>query len=188
MAATDQTYRSQKILDIVFAVSCILMLISILWMFVQDYNREFKQIQRKFRDVDEALTERQLVEKLPNIQEVEEAANQREQAEAKLQQVKDENRKAIRPLLAERAQREADYQSIKADFDSVNSLYNLAVEKRDEAAESDRRKVLQEAVDRRRQEVDTLEKKLVEAQNRLDETLKKLKEAQDSQTKAEEVL
>ena len=32
MAATDKTYRNQKTLDIVFAVSCILMLLSSFWM------------------------------------------------------------------------------------------------------------------------------------------------------------
>src|SRR5579871_699730 len=188
MAATDQTYRKQKTLDIVFAVSCVLMLISIIWMFAQDYNRAFKKIQAKFRDVDEALTERQLVEKLPNVERVQEAVSQREQAEAELQRIKDESRRAIRPLLREKAQREADYQSIKADFDSVSSLYNLAVEKRDESDEPSRQNALQEAVGRRKKEVDELEQKLIAAQNQLDETVKKLKEAQETQTKAENAL
>src|SRR5438552_11506614 len=159
MAATDQTYRNQKILDIVFAVTCLLMLVSIIWMFAQDYNREFKQVQRKFRDVDEALTERQLVEKLPDIERVKEAVDQRAQAETELERAKSENRRSIRPLLAERAQREADFQSIKADFDSVMSLYNLAVEKRDEAPDAERRLVLQADVDRRKQQVKELEDK-----------------------------
>ncbi len=55
MAATDQTYRNQKTLDVVFAVSCILMLIGTLWMFWQDYDRPFKHVQREFRDVEEAM-------------------------------------------------------------------------------------------------------------------------------------
>ena len=55
MAATDQHYRNQKTLDIVFAVSCVLMLISTIWMLVQDYNREYKAIQREFRDVEATL-------------------------------------------------------------------------------------------------------------------------------------
>src|SRR5438067_653024 len=147
MAATDQTYRNQKMLDIVFALSCIAMLVSITWMFAQDYNREFKKVQRRFRDVDEALTERQLVEKLPDTKQIEEAVDERAQAEAELKQVKDDNRRTIRPLLAEKAQWEAKYQGIKADYDSVSSLYNLAVEKRDEAPDSERRQTLQEAVD-----------------------------------------
>ena len=44
MAATDQNYRQQKTLDIVFAVSSILMLLSIFWMLWDDYNREFKGV------------------------------------------------------------------------------------------------------------------------------------------------
>ena len=56
MAATDQTYRNQKTLDVVFGVSCLLMLLSTMWMFVQDYDREYKPIQRKFRDVEGRAT------------------------------------------------------------------------------------------------------------------------------------
>src|SRR5438132_1107646 len=55
MAATDKHYRDQYALDIVFAVSSILMLVSVVWMFVQDYSREFKDEQRSFRDVEADL-------------------------------------------------------------------------------------------------------------------------------------
>jgi mono/diheme cytochrome c family protein len=187
MAATDQTYRSQKILDIVFAVTCVLMLVSIIWMFFQDYNREFKHVQRKFRDVDEALTERQLLEKLPDVEQVKEASAQRAEAAAKLQQVKYDSQSTTRPLLAEKAQREADFQKIKAEYDSKMSLYNLAVENRDEG-ESERQPALQADVDRRKQEVDKLEKDLIAAQEKLDITNKKLKEAQVAQTEAQDAL
>ena len=81
-----------------------------------------------------------------------------------------------------------DYQSIKADFDSVSSLYNLAVEKRDEAPDSARRQALQADVDARNKQVEELDAKLVGAQKELDATLKKLKAEQDAQTKAEEAL
>ena len=40
MAATDQFYRHQKTLDMVFGVSCVLMLLSLVWMFYADYHRE----------------------------------------------------------------------------------------------------------------------------------------------------
>src|SRR5260370_6751847 len=66
MAATDQTYRNQKTLDIVFAVSSILMLVSIIWMFVQDYNREWKTEQRVFRDVETAMFTRQAIADMPD--------------------------------------------------------------------------------------------------------------------------
>src|SRR4051812_44248465 len=66
MAATDQTHRNQRTLDIVFAVSCIAMLFSLLWMFYQDYNREFKTVQRQFRDVEVVLNENQMLDQLPD--------------------------------------------------------------------------------------------------------------------------
>src|SRR4051794_40896736 len=66
MAATDQHYRNQKTLDIVFAVSCILMLLSTVWMFWDDYNKQWKKEQRAFRDVEEAINERIMLDKLPD--------------------------------------------------------------------------------------------------------------------------
>ena len=59
MAATDQTYRNQYSLDVVFAVSSILMLVSIVWMLVQDFQREWKTEQRVFRDVEVAMAQRE---------------------------------------------------------------------------------------------------------------------------------
>src|SRR5438477_13029824 len=66
MAATDQTYRSQRMLDVVFGVSCLLMLLSVVWMFAQDYYRDFKVEQREFRDVETALAERAMLNLLPD--------------------------------------------------------------------------------------------------------------------------
>ncbi len=73
MAATDQHYRSQRTLDIVFGVSCAAMLLSTIWMLVQDFNREFKAVQRKFRDVEATLAERDAVDKLPDPDAAEDA-------------------------------------------------------------------------------------------------------------------
>src|SRR5437879_8666567 len=79
MAATDQHYRKQRVLDIVFAVSSILMLLSLFWMFWQDYNREFKHVQRKFRDVEDEVFLRTMVHSLPDEKRIEaiDAAEQR---------------------------------------------------------------------------------------------------------------
>lgn len=68
MAATDQHYRNQKTLDILFGVTCILMLLSIIGMFAQDFLREFKVEQRVFRDVETAMAERDLLNALPREQ------------------------------------------------------------------------------------------------------------------------
>jgi mono/diheme cytochrome c family protein len=114
--------------------------------------------------------------------------DQRARAAEELNRAKEENRRAIRPMLAQKAQQEADYQSIKADFDSVTSLYNLAVEKRDEGGDSDRRQALEAEVASRAEQVKKLEAKLIDAQKRLEETQKKLTKAQEVQTKSEEAL
>src|SRR5947209_5446572 len=98
MAATDKNYRDQKMLDIVFAVSCVLMLLSIIWMFVQDYNREFKHEQRTFRDVEEAQAERVMLEKAPDADTVKEAAANVTKARADVEQAKKESESDIHKL------------------------------------------------------------------------------------------
>src|ERR1043166_9849737 len=90
MAATDQHYRNQKTLDIVFGVSCLLMLISTIWMFVQDYNREFKKVQRDFRDVEAIMNERLALDKLPDTAEV---TKRREAVEKARKELKEEQEK-----------------------------------------------------------------------------------------------
>jgi cytochrome c2 len=82
MAATDKPYRDQNTLDIVFALSSILMLVSIVWMFVQDYNREYKDEQRSFRDVEAALAQRAALDQMPNFDQFDKAEKAVEQARA----------------------------------------------------------------------------------------------------------
>jgi cytochrome c2 len=184
MAATDKTYREQKVLDIVFAVSCVLMLFSIVWMFVQDYNREFKHEQRTFRDVEEAQAERAMLEKVPDADAVKQADEGVTKARANLEQIKKQSVGDIHKLQIAKAQYEAEYQSTKADHDSVQSLYDIAVEKRDEAPEADR-KSLQTAVDKRWAQLKNLRERLVEAQRKLEGTETELKQKQEAQKQAE---
>jgi mono/diheme cytochrome c family protein len=188
MAATDQNYRSQRTLDIVFAVSCVLMLVSVFWMFAQDYNREFKKVQREFRDVDEALTQRAMLDKLPDKEKVEAASTAVTQARQELNQTRASNRAGIQRLLVEKAQQEAAAQSAKADYDSIMSLYAIATDERDEASDDKRRQELQRAVDQRRQQVDNLAKQLSEAQVKLENTLRELKTRQETERQAEKAL
>ena len=46
------------------------MLVCTIWMLVADYNREFKTVQRNFRDVESVLDERQMIDQLPDPAEV----------------------------------------------------------------------------------------------------------------------
>jgi mono/diheme cytochrome c family protein len=185
MAATDKTYRPQKALDIVFAVSCVLMLVSIFWMFEQDYNREFKKIQREFRDVDEALTLRTMLEKLPDVEEVKKAAQQVDLARKTAEDIKAKNSRELRTLLTAKAKQEAAYQAIKADYDSKRSLFDQAIDRRDEANDSAALRAATAEVEQRKKEVDDLESKLIAAQKALDATNEQLKAKQGPQREAE---
>src|SRR5262249_25358753 len=82
MAATDQTYRSQRALDIVFSVTSILMLVSIVGMFIQDYQREWKTEQRQFRDVEAEMFTRLALADLPDPKKYEEAKQAVDKARA----------------------------------------------------------------------------------------------------------
>src|SRR5262245_10354701 len=118
MAATDKTYRSQKTLDYVFAASCVLLLLSTLWMLIQDFNREFKTVQRDFRDVETALNERLMLNTLPEPDAVKD--RQRAVADAR-QDLADQRAKLSeleRQLAANREKNDNTYRTIKADYDS----------------------------------------------------------------------
>src|SRR5258708_36073253 len=65
MAATDNPFRSQYKLDVVFGFSCVLLLASTAWMLYDDHYRPFKPVQRTFRDVEESLYVQQMAEKYP---------------------------------------------------------------------------------------------------------------------------
>ncbi|MGZ3336497.1 MAG: hypothetical protein ACXWOV_15585, partial [Isosphaeraceae bacterium] len=54
MPATEETYRRQPALHIIFAISSIAMTLSIIWMIMADHLRPWKQVQREFHDVERA--------------------------------------------------------------------------------------------------------------------------------------
>src|SRR5258708_33101563 len=70
MAATDATYRNQKVLHIIFAISSIVMLLTIVGMFAEDYYRDWKVEQRSFRDVEEEMAKRMLLAATPSQEQV----------------------------------------------------------------------------------------------------------------------
>jgi cytochrome c peroxidase len=132
MAASDQTYRNQKTLDMVFGVSSVLMLISIIWMFAQDYNREWKTEQRAFRDVTEAMADRMALAKLPDPREYARAVYERDEAENLVKKKRKKERDAIAAkmdaLRVEVVRSDERARNIKADLDSRRSFYDIEVE------------------------------------------------------------
>src|SRR4051794_19611044 len=123
MAATDQPYRSQKALDLVFGVSCAGLLLSTLWMFWQDYSREYKNVQRTFRDVEATIAEREMIDKIPDASLVkikrDELRVARDDLESMQRSVASEDSK----LKAQRETADARYRGIKADLDAQMSYY-----------------------------------------------------------------
>ena len=57
MPATEQTWRDSKLLHIVFGVSGVAMLVTTVWMLAADHNREWKPVQRKFREIETWYTQ-----------------------------------------------------------------------------------------------------------------------------------
>jgi cbb3-type cytochrome oxidase cytochrome c subunit len=131
MAASDKPYRSQSMLDTVFGVTSLLMLVSVIAMLVQDYNREYKPEQRVFRDVETAMAQRQALDSLPSAEEMQKAdaavAANRETRTSKDSEIKEYRAKA-RAEMPKLDRANAAYQDIKADLESVMSFYNIEVE------------------------------------------------------------
>ncbi len=64
MPASEETYRSQPSLHIVFAITSVAMTLSIVWMIMADHLRPWKQVQRAFQQVEEAKLKASEKEKL----------------------------------------------------------------------------------------------------------------------------
>jgi cbb3-type cytochrome oxidase cytochrome c subunit len=176
MAATDQPYRNQKTLDVVFAISSVLMLGSIIWMFADDYFREYKTEQRQFRDVITAMAQRQALEQIPSESDFKDALEAVKAAKQKVADNKEEIdhlRAHARDLLARREKADAHYQDVKAELDSRKSFWDLEVERN--KASSDKAKQY-------KKEIEDLQDKLKSLQSKRDELVEKI---QDFRAKAD---
>jgi cytochrome c peroxidase len=161
MAATDQNYRSQHTLDIIFAVSSLGMLLTIVWMFWDDYNRPYKAEQRAFREVEPAMAVQLALEQLPSKEEFdakkkafEDARKQYEYytssakfAELKAEYEKDQDaakkglidsietyheaKGKLVELQPKREKADATFQDLKADVEEASSAYAIAMDERD---------------------------------------------------------
>jgi hypothetical protein len=170
MAATDQPYRSQRILDIVFAVSCVVMLLSVVVMFAQDYYRPFKVEQREFRNVETAVFERSMIDRLPDeetIAAVEETGKKLAEARKAVEEENEKISRQMRGFQAERVRLEAELQSIKATYDSLASLRDI-----DADAEHT------QAADAKEAEMARLSQQMIEKQTAIDKARAGMEELQ----------
>jgi mono/diheme cytochrome c family protein len=156
MAASDKTYRNQKALDAVFGVSSVALLVSIIWMFAQDYYRPWKAEQRVFRDVEAGMFTRQALYDLPDPDKLQEVKKRlraaradydknvdihiivRRDGDRRMTEKKSARRKeAIEQLAAEIARKQPDRErdearvgDLKSLIASRSSFVNIAKEQR----------------------------------------------------------
>ncbi len=196
MAATDQVYRNQKTLNVVFAVSCVLMLLSVIWMLVDDYNRPFKAVQREFRDVEAQLSVQLMLDNMPPDSEVRSAVDAVKEARDELEAERKRLNKDNADLIARRDKADAEYQKWKADYDAVMSYRNIAAEHvgqavSDPARESARAQLarLEERLKGLKESLDEAEKVLAEARREIDEKINApLKPHEEDLARAEDAL
>jgi cytochrome c1 len=175
MAATDQTYRNQKMLDIVFAVSGILTLLSLVGMFAQDYFREFKTEQRQFRDVEAAMAERAVLALLPSDKIA--ALREAEGAQG-----------ANAPALAERrkALYEARKQLLAAEDELTQRRLDATLTRERDVTKSEEER--RQATDQARQQVSDAEAKVKEARAQRDKVIEESDDAVKAVLQAEDAL
>jgi mono/diheme cytochrome c family protein len=210
MAATDKPYRNQYRLDVVFGASCVLLLLSVGWMMYDDHYRPWKRVQRTFRDVEEAMSLQQMLAKAPDEQGVADFDKARDQVEKARKAVDDEKKglpdrireaEQVRsgqsppePIDAdawlkkqglEKARLEAKYQDTKATFDSIVSLYNIAVDDRDNAPAGSHKDKLAKEAEARKSEASKLDDQLKKTQEELEKNERATTYVLANQKKAE---
>ncbi len=182
MPAQEDTYRNQRALNIVFAISSILMAASIVWMIADDHLREWKRVQRDFIRLDAAKTRNEMEQarELASKQEFEELNKRRAEAE---QAAEPQAREAERDISALKGKVEKAYEVLsfaKADRDSIQSFYDKAVEEsRPDTAERYRERLkgsggIEQRVAQLQAQWEDADAALQQAQARLDEANKEV--------------
>ncbi len=85
MPATEQTWRDSKLLHVVFGVSSVIMLVATIWMLTADHQREWKDFQRAFRQVETGTAEARIAQQKTDQYSVE--LKKREDALTETQEV-----------------------------------------------------------------------------------------------------
>ncbi len=137
MPATEETYRKQPYLHIVFAISSVAMLLSIVWMVMADHLRPWKQVQREFHKVEEAKLEKAKADRLAEQQKKSQA--QIDDLNAKIEaaeQSADAHRSELREIDNEIQHLEGEFTLLdnqkrfqKAELDSKRSFYDGMIDR-----------------------------------------------------------
>lgn len=172
MPASEETYRRQPTLHIVFAISSIAMTLSIIWMIMADHLRPWKQVQREFhvvereklKAVEQATLKNRVGEVQNQIDEFDRKIKEAEQGAA--QRAADLNRldKELKALLAKTEKLDTQRKFKKAELDSLRSLYDGMIER---GEEREARVYLNTTVAKAEQQLLVLTRELEESQTKL---------------------
>src|SRR5512135_758583 len=143
MPASEETYRRQPALHIVFALTSIAMTLSIVWMIMADHLRPWKQVQREFQRVEDAKLRAAEAQKLQEQQE--RYASQIKAIDDKIQAAEaraEKNASTLRELNREIGRQAGTVEGLdtkrrfkKAELDSKRSFYDGMID-RDEVREA----------------------------------------------------
>ena len=133
MAEQEERYYKISLLNKWFAISSIIFVLALIWMFQDDYSRKWKEYQREFRQLEVDKTRDAYLEaeaKLLNQAEYTEAMGALDEAERAL----DDEYEKVEELKTKIAKEEADnfrysseYQRRKSLYDEVKYLYEEAL-------------------------------------------------------------
>ncbi|MBI2835721.1 MAG: c-type cytochrome [Acidobacteria bacterium] len=127
-------------LNVVFAASSLVLFLSVIWMVWDDYDRQWKNYQRAFGQLETAVTQASLQQASSSIDRKKLARLEAERGDARRSLVA--NRERVRALQGELGTLEAnlyritqDYQFAKANFDAVKYDFEAVRVKDPRAAE-----------------------------------------------------
>jgi cbb3-type cytochrome oxidase cytochrome c subunit/peptidoglycan hydrolase CwlO-like protein len=140
MPATEETFRRQPTLHLVFAISSIVMLLATVWMVMADHLRPWKQVQREFQLIERAKLNKSEEEKQNELNTKYKA--QLDEIQAKIEAANksaDENRSKIRSVDAEISKLDGSAEDLdikkrfkKTELDSTRSLYDGMIDRGEE--------------------------------------------------------
>jgi biopolymer transport protein ExbB/TolQ len=140
MPATEETFRRQPTLHLVFAISSIAMLLATVWMVMADHLRPWKQVQREFQLIERDKLNASEKEKQAELDT--KYKSQLDQIAAKIEAANksaDERYSQIRALDTQISKLDATAEGLdmerrfkKTELDSKRSLYDGMIDRAEE--------------------------------------------------------
>jgi cbb3-type cytochrome oxidase cytochrome c subunit len=165
MPASEEPYRRQSTLHLVFAISSVAMLLSTVWMVMADHMRPWKEVQREFQVLERdklkaAETEKLQEQKRKSQSQIDEIDAKIKAADASAEQ----RASQLRTVEGELNRLGAAFEKLdmkrrfkKTDLDSARSIYDGMI---DRGEESQARTYLTTVVAQNERELDALSKEL----------------------------